>query len=169
MHLFGQAFDHDYDFELLHEEARGTHSIARRSISHHRLFRAVPRANRTLSPARNPISCASSTTAVAALPAPDKLIAIVEQSGFPHLDRLIHYLDRLIHLFGGGGELCGARVKDNDDLDAQAGGEADLTVVWFCSSSLRTTVPTALSSQTAPFEDPVMASLGFNRTVMTEC
>src|ERR1700674_1641080 len=54
--------DHDYYFELLREEERDTHSIARCSTSHHRLFRAFPRANRTLLTFRNPIPCASSST-----------------------------------------------------------------------------------------------------------
>jgi hypothetical protein len=39
-----------------------------------------------------------------------QLIAAVQQSGFPHLDSLIH-------LFVGGSELHGAKVKDTDDLD----------------------------------------------------
>jgi hypothetical protein len=60
LHLFDHTVDHDYYFKLLREEARDTHSIARCSTSHHSLFRAVPRANRTFSTARNPIPCASS-------------------------------------------------------------------------------------------------------------
>jgi predicted nucleotidyltransferase len=40
----------------------------------------------------------------------EQLIAAVQQSGFPHLDGLIH-------LFVGGSELHGAKVKDTDDLD----------------------------------------------------
>ena len=40
----------------------------------------------------------------------EQLIAAVQQSGFPHLDSLIH-------LFVGGSELHGAKVKDTDDLD----------------------------------------------------
>jgi uncharacterized protein len=40
----------------------------------------------------------------------EQLIAAVQQSGFPHLDSLVH-------LFVGGSELHGAKVKDTDDLD----------------------------------------------------
>src|SRR5258708_5372934 len=40
----------------------------------------------------------------------EQLIAAVQQSVFPHLDSLIH-------LFVGGSELHGAKVKDTDDLD----------------------------------------------------
>jgi predicted nucleotidyltransferase len=40
----------------------------------------------------------------------EQLIAAVQQSGFLHLDSLIH-------LFVGGSELHGAKVKDTDDLD----------------------------------------------------
>src|SRR5580700_6706934 len=40
----------------------------------------------------------------------EQLIDAVQQSGFPHLDSLIH-------LFVGGSELHGAKVKDTDDLD----------------------------------------------------
>jgi hypothetical protein len=40
----------------------------------------------------------------------EQLIAAVQQSGFPHLASLIH-------LFVGGSELHGAKVKDTDDLD----------------------------------------------------
>jgi len=40
----------------------------------------------------------------------DQLVSAVERSQFP-------YLDRLIHLFVGGSELHGAKVKDTDDLD----------------------------------------------------
>ena len=40
----------------------------------------------------------------------EQLMSAVEQSGFPHLDSLIH-------LFVGGSELHGAKVKDTDDLD----------------------------------------------------
>jgi hypothetical protein len=39
--------DHDYYFELLHEEERDAQSITRCLTAHHRDFRAVPRANRT--------------------------------------------------------------------------------------------------------------------------
>jgi hypothetical protein len=39
-----------------------------------------------------------------------ELISAVRQSGFP-------YLDSLIHLFVGGSELHGAKVKNTDDLD----------------------------------------------------
>src|ERR1700675_2921007 len=62
MHLFGHTFDHDYYFELPHEGERDTQSITRCFTSHHRLFRAFPRTNRTFSTARNPIPCASSST-----------------------------------------------------------------------------------------------------------
>jgi hypothetical protein len=54
-------FDHDYYFELPSEGERDTQSITRCFTSHHRDFRVVPRANQTFSPARNPISCASSS------------------------------------------------------------------------------------------------------------
>jgi uncharacterized protein len=40
----------------------------------------------------------------------DQLVSAVERSQFP-------YLDSLIHLFVGGSELHGAKVKDTDDLD----------------------------------------------------
>jgi predicted nucleotidyltransferase len=40
----------------------------------------------------------------------EQLVAAVQQSGFPHLDSLIH-------VFVGGSELHGAKVKDTDDLD----------------------------------------------------
>jgi predicted nucleotidyltransferase len=40
----------------------------------------------------------------------DQLISAVQQSQFPHLDNLIH-------LFVGGSELHGAKVKNTDDLD----------------------------------------------------
>src|SRR6266487_5138908 len=62
MHLFGHKLDHDYYFELPGEGERDTQSFARCFTSHHRLFRAFPRANRILSIARNPIACASSST-----------------------------------------------------------------------------------------------------------
>jgi len=42
-----------------------------------------------------------------------KLISAVQQSQFPHLDSLIH-------LFVGGSELHGAKVKNMDDLDIYA-------------------------------------------------
>jgi predicted nucleotidyltransferase len=42
--------------------------------------------------------------------AAEQLIAAVQQSGFPHLDSLVH-------LFVGGSELHGAKVEDTDDLD----------------------------------------------------
>src|ERR1035441_1884230 len=61
MHLFGHNLDHDYYFELPCEGERDTQSITRCSTAHHRLFRAVPRANRISSTARNPISCATSS------------------------------------------------------------------------------------------------------------
>src|ERR1700675_498020 len=62
MHLIGHNLDHDYYFELLTEEERDAQSITRCSTAHHGDFRAVPRANRTFSVARNPIACASSRT-----------------------------------------------------------------------------------------------------------
>src|SRR5450432_1351247 len=62
MHLFGHTLDHDYYFELPREGERDTQSIARCSTAHHRLFRVVPRANRTCSTARNPIPCVTSST-----------------------------------------------------------------------------------------------------------
>ena len=40
----------------------------------------------------------------------EQLIAAVQRSGFPHLDSLIH-------LFVGGSELHGAKVKNTDHLD----------------------------------------------------
>jgi uncharacterized protein len=40
----------------------------------------------------------------------EQLLSAVQQSGFPHLDSLVH-------LFVGGSELHGAKVKDTDDLD----------------------------------------------------
>src|SRR6202020_2907571 len=62
MHLFGHTFEHDYYFEPPREGERYTQSISRCSTPHHRDFRAVPRANRTFSTARNPIPCATSST-----------------------------------------------------------------------------------------------------------
>jgi hypothetical protein len=44
------------------------------------------------------------------MPCAEQRIAAVQQSGFPHLNNLIH-------LFVGGSELHGAKVKDTDDLD----------------------------------------------------
>ena len=61
MHLFGHSFDHDYYFELPSEGERDTQSVTRCLTSHHRDVQVVPRANRTFSPARNPIACASSS------------------------------------------------------------------------------------------------------------
>src|ERR1700732_4964846 len=61
MHLFGHTFDHNYYFELPSEGKRDAQSIARCFTSHHDDFQAVPRANRTLSTAHNPIPCASSS------------------------------------------------------------------------------------------------------------
>src|SRR5580765_287194 len=61
MHLFGHTFDHDYYFELPRKGERDAQSITRCFASHHRDFRAVPRANRTFSAAHNPIPCASSS------------------------------------------------------------------------------------------------------------
>src|SRR5712671_5378457 len=82
MHLFGHTFDHDqcltgihivreaisqqlaansHYFELPRKGERDAQSITRCFTSHHRDFRAVPRANRTFSTARNPIPCASSS------------------------------------------------------------------------------------------------------------
>jgi hypothetical protein len=52
MHLFGHNVDHDYYFELLREEERDTQSITRCSTSHHRLFRAFPRVNQGMLPAK---------------------------------------------------------------------------------------------------------------------
>jgi len=46
-----------------------------------------------------------------ALHCPEQLIAAVQQSAFPHLDKLIH-------LFVGGSELHGAKLKNTDDLDS---------------------------------------------------
>src|ERR1035438_2464830 len=70
MHLFGHNVDHDYYFELLREEERDTQSITRCSTSHHRLFRAFPRANRTLLTFRNPFPAASSSTCEPQVSAP---------------------------------------------------------------------------------------------------
>src|SRR5258708_3180379 len=70
MHLFGHTFDHDYYFELPREGERDTQSITRCFTSHHRLFRAFPRANRTFSTARNPIPCVASSTNVLPVSAP---------------------------------------------------------------------------------------------------
>src|SRR6202521_6317841 len=70
MHLFGHTFDHDYYFELPREGERDTQSISRCFTSHHRLFRAFPRANRTFSTARNPIPCVASSTNVLPVSAP---------------------------------------------------------------------------------------------------
>ena len=61
MHLFDHTFDHGYYFELPSEGERDTQSITRCSTSHHRLIRAFPRANRTLSTAHNPIPCVASS------------------------------------------------------------------------------------------------------------
>src|ERR1700694_65176 len=61
MHLFGHNLDHDYYFELPREGERDAPSITRCLTAHHRDFRAVPRANRTFSTARNSIPCASSS------------------------------------------------------------------------------------------------------------
>src|SRR5437899_10128909 len=61
MHLFGHTFDHDYYFELPRKGERDAQSITRCFTAHHRDFRAVPRANRTFSTARNPIPCTSSS------------------------------------------------------------------------------------------------------------
>jgi hypothetical protein len=52
MHLFGHNFDHDYYFELPREGERDTQSITRCSTSHHRDFRALPRVNQGLLPAK---------------------------------------------------------------------------------------------------------------------
>ena len=62
MHLFGRNRDHDYYFGLLREEEQDAQSITRCSTAHHRDVRAVPRANRTFSTARNPIPGATSST-----------------------------------------------------------------------------------------------------------
>ena len=52
MHLFGHNFDHDYYFELPREGERDTQSITRCWTSHHRDFRALPRVNQGLLPAK---------------------------------------------------------------------------------------------------------------------
>src|ERR1700704_4273349 len=62
MHLFDPHRDHDYYFELPREEERDALSITRCSAAHHGDVRAVPRANRTFSTARNSIPCATSST-----------------------------------------------------------------------------------------------------------
>ena len=62
MHLFGHNVDHDYYFELPREEERDALSITRCLTAHHGDVRAVPRANRTFSSARNPIPGATSST-----------------------------------------------------------------------------------------------------------
>jgi hypothetical protein len=56
MHLFGHTFDPDYYFELPRKGERDAQSITRCSAAHLGDFRAVPRANRTFSTARNPKS-----------------------------------------------------------------------------------------------------------------
>src|SRR5882762_7350525 len=73
MHLFGHNVDHDYYFELPRERERDTHSITRCCASHHRDVRAFPRANRTLSTARNPIPCVASSTNEPPVSAPWRL------------------------------------------------------------------------------------------------
>jgi len=70
MRLFGHAFDHDYYFELPSDGERDTQSITRCSTSHHRDFRALPRANRTFSAVRNSIPCATSSTCEPPVSAP---------------------------------------------------------------------------------------------------
>src|SRR6516164_10428819 len=63
MHLFDPFLDHDYYFKLLlNKEEQDAQSITRCSGTHHRDFRAVLRANRTLSVAHSPIPGASSRT-----------------------------------------------------------------------------------------------------------
>src|SRR6516165_11951723 len=63
MHLFDPFLDHDYYFKLLlNKEEQDAQSITRCSGTHHRDFRAVLRANRTLSSAHSPIPGASSRT-----------------------------------------------------------------------------------------------------------
>src|SRR5215510_4378168 len=62
MHLFGHNCDHDYYFRLPVKREWDAQSITRCSSTHHRDFRAVPRANRTSSIARSPILCATSST-----------------------------------------------------------------------------------------------------------
>jgi hypothetical protein len=52
MRLFGHNFDHDYYFELPREGERDTQSITRCWTSHHRDFRALPRVNQGLLPAK---------------------------------------------------------------------------------------------------------------------
>src|ERR1700687_5107057 len=72
MHLFGHTLDHDYYFELPPEGERDTQSITRCSTAHHRLFRVVPRANRTFSTARNSIPSAPSNTSKPRVCAPSR-------------------------------------------------------------------------------------------------
>jgi hypothetical protein len=62
MHLFDPQRDHDYYFELTREGERDALSITRCSAAHYGDVRAVPRADRTFSSARNPIPCATSST-----------------------------------------------------------------------------------------------------------
>lgn len=68
------------------------------------LFIIVPSTSRKLS------GGGSTYATLAAMTRAEQLIEAVRQSGFP-------YLDSLIHLFVGGSELHGAKVKDTDDLD----------------------------------------------------
>jgi predicted nucleotidyltransferase len=44
------------------------------------------------------------------MPRAEQLLSAIKQTGFPHLDGLIH-------VFVGGSELHGAKIKDTDDLD----------------------------------------------------
>ena len=62
--------DHDYQCRLPREGERDAQSITRCWTAHHRDVRAVPRANRTFSTARNPIPCATSSTGERRVSAP---------------------------------------------------------------------------------------------------
>jgi hypothetical protein len=75
MRLFGHTFDHDYYFELPSDGERDTQSITRCSTSHHRDFRALPRANRIFSTVRNSIN--SGTASVHDLRGTKRLVFIV--------------------------------------------------------------------------------------------
>src|ERR1017187_7069437 len=73
MHLFGHLLRSSLLLRTpLHEE-RDAQSITRCSTSHHGDFRAVPRANRTSSTARNSIPCASSRTVAQPIGGPWRL------------------------------------------------------------------------------------------------
>jgi hypothetical protein len=66
-----------------YERERDTQSITRCSAAHHRDVRAVPRANRTFSSARNPIPCATSSTCEPPVSAPSRPWRSSD-SGDPH-------------------------------------------------------------------------------------